>query len=437
MTASAKTGRHVQRCSSRCCRSPSASSTASRRPELNRFLGDVVATRPPPQKQGHRLKLLYIAQIGEAPAALLDPGQQPRQGHPRLRVLPREPAARALRARGHPGDHRLRRAQAAPPRGVIAAAAERTAPFGSRRSAAVVAALALARRARLRGAAARTARRTRAARLVPGRRARLRAPLHRPRSRAPTRSSPALAGALPLVARLRDQLAAAIAPQGFAFERDVRPWLGDELAYAAVSPADSVVLAAVADRPRAEALVARDRQPVRRRALPRRARARGRARPRSRSSATSWRSGPRPPCARRSTASEGEGARARRRCDAYRARARRRARRTGRSSPTPRPPACATCSPRAPGCSARSARCSTGPGLHRRRGDRWPWRRTACAPACGWPAGAPDDAAFEPVLLERVPERAAAYLGVRGALRLARLLERLGAGGALERGAGG
>ena len=36
-------------------------------PELNRFLGDVVATRPPPQKHGHRLKLLYIAQIGERP----------------------------------------------------------------------------------------------------------------------------------------------------------------------------------------------------------------------------------------------------------------------------------------------------------------------------------------------------------------------------------
>ena len=36
-------------------------------PELNRFLGELVVQRPPPQKQGHRLKLLYIAQIGEAP----------------------------------------------------------------------------------------------------------------------------------------------------------------------------------------------------------------------------------------------------------------------------------------------------------------------------------------------------------------------------------
>ena len=48
-------------------------------------------------------------------AALRDPGQQPHPGHPRLRVLRREPAARALRARGHPGHHRLQRAQAARP----------------------------------------------------------------------------------------------------------------------------------------------------------------------------------------------------------------------------------------------------------------------------------------------------------------------------------
>jgi Protein of unknown function (DUF3352) len=65
------------------------------------------------------------------------------------------------------------------------------------------------------------------------------------------------AAALPTVTRLRDQIVAAISPQAFDLERDVRPWLGDELAYAAVSPADSLVLAEVADRPGAEALVAR------------------------------------------------------------------------------------------------------------------------------------------------------------------------------------
>ena len=45
-------------------------------PELNRFLGEVVQARQPPAKQGHRLKLLYMAQIGDAPAALRDPGQR-------------------------------------------------------------------------------------------------------------------------------------------------------------------------------------------------------------------------------------------------------------------------------------------------------------------------------------------------------------------------
>jgi Protein of unknown function (DUF3352) len=47
--------------------------------------------------------------------------------------------------------------------------------------------------------------------------------------------------------------------------------------------------------------------------------------------------------------------------------------------------------------------------------------------------GAPRDAAFEPVLLERVPENAAAYAGVRSALRLARVLGRLGADAPLGR----
>ena len=36
-------------------------------PELNRFLADVAAQRPPPAKQGHRLKMLYMTQIGTAP----------------------------------------------------------------------------------------------------------------------------------------------------------------------------------------------------------------------------------------------------------------------------------------------------------------------------------------------------------------------------------
>ena len=36
-------------------------------PELNRFLAEVTAARQPPAKQGHRLKMLYMAQIGVRP----------------------------------------------------------------------------------------------------------------------------------------------------------------------------------------------------------------------------------------------------------------------------------------------------------------------------------------------------------------------------------
>jgi GTP-binding protein len=67
LTASAMSGRHVQRL---LVEALSLADRASHRiptPELNRFLGDVVAQRPPPQKQGHRLKLLYMAQIGVRP----------------------------------------------------------------------------------------------------------------------------------------------------------------------------------------------------------------------------------------------------------------------------------------------------------------------------------------------------------------------------------
>ncbi|HVS28725.1 MAG TPA: ribosome biogenesis GTPase Der [Solirubrobacteraceae bacterium] len=67
LTASAKTGRGMTRLLAE------ALALADRRggriptPELNRFLGEVVAARQPPAVRGHRLKLLYIAQIGEHP----------------------------------------------------------------------------------------------------------------------------------------------------------------------------------------------------------------------------------------------------------------------------------------------------------------------------------------------------------------------------------
>ena len=67
MTASAKTGRHVQRLLQEALSLAERAGHRVPTPELNRFLGDVVAQRQPPAKQGHRLKLLYIAQIGVRP----------------------------------------------------------------------------------------------------------------------------------------------------------------------------------------------------------------------------------------------------------------------------------------------------------------------------------------------------------------------------------
>jgi GTP-binding protein len=36
-------------------------------PELNKFVSRVVADRPPPQRQGRRLRLYYAAQVGRRP----------------------------------------------------------------------------------------------------------------------------------------------------------------------------------------------------------------------------------------------------------------------------------------------------------------------------------------------------------------------------------
>ncbi len=67
MTASAKTGRHVQRLLVEALSLAERSRHRIATPELNRFLADVTAARQPPQKQGHRLKMLYAAQIETRP----------------------------------------------------------------------------------------------------------------------------------------------------------------------------------------------------------------------------------------------------------------------------------------------------------------------------------------------------------------------------------
>src|SRR5690242_6757933 len=67
LTASALTGRHIQRLLQEALSIADRARHRIPTPELNRFLADVVAARQPPAKQGHRLKLLYIAQIGTRP----------------------------------------------------------------------------------------------------------------------------------------------------------------------------------------------------------------------------------------------------------------------------------------------------------------------------------------------------------------------------------
>jgi GTP-binding protein len=67
LTASAKSGRNVARVLTEAMSLADRASHRIPTPELNRFLGDLTAARQPPAKQGHRLKLMYMTQIGTRP----------------------------------------------------------------------------------------------------------------------------------------------------------------------------------------------------------------------------------------------------------------------------------------------------------------------------------------------------------------------------------
>jgi GTP-binding protein len=67
LTASAKTGRNVQRLLREALALAERASHRVPTPELNRFLAEIQAMRQPPARQGHRLKMLYMAQIGVWP----------------------------------------------------------------------------------------------------------------------------------------------------------------------------------------------------------------------------------------------------------------------------------------------------------------------------------------------------------------------------------
>jgi GTPase len=67
ITCSAQSGRNVGTLLPRALELADRAAERIPTPQLNRFLGDVVAKAPPPAKRGKRLRLYYAAQIAESP----------------------------------------------------------------------------------------------------------------------------------------------------------------------------------------------------------------------------------------------------------------------------------------------------------------------------------------------------------------------------------
>jgi GTP-binding protein len=67
LTASALTGRHVERLLVEALALGDRARNRIPTPQLNKFLSDAVAARQPPARQGHRLKLIFMSQTGERP----------------------------------------------------------------------------------------------------------------------------------------------------------------------------------------------------------------------------------------------------------------------------------------------------------------------------------------------------------------------------------
>jgi GTP-binding protein len=67
LTASAKTGRNVQRLLNEAIVLGDRMHNRIPTPQLNRFLAEIAQERQPPAKQGHRLKLLYMTQFQTSP----------------------------------------------------------------------------------------------------------------------------------------------------------------------------------------------------------------------------------------------------------------------------------------------------------------------------------------------------------------------------------
>jgi GTP-binding protein len=67
VTCSATRGRNVERLLPKALELADRAAARVPTPELNRFVGEVVAANPPPSRRGRRLRLYYAAQVGERP----------------------------------------------------------------------------------------------------------------------------------------------------------------------------------------------------------------------------------------------------------------------------------------------------------------------------------------------------------------------------------
>jgi GTP-binding protein len=67
LTASAKTGRNIQRVLQEAMSLADRASHRVPTAELNRVLGEISASRQPPARQGHRLKMMYMTQVSTRP----------------------------------------------------------------------------------------------------------------------------------------------------------------------------------------------------------------------------------------------------------------------------------------------------------------------------------------------------------------------------------
>ena len=80
LTASAKTGRHVERLLVEAVGLADRSRGRIPTPQLNRFVSELVAARQPPGRTGAAPEAAVHDPDQRAPAAVLDPGQLPRPG---------------------------------------------------------------------------------------------------------------------------------------------------------------------------------------------------------------------------------------------------------------------------------------------------------------------------------------------------------------------